>query len=418
LISALLLPFFISVLAIVLLFAVSLIPQSAILENARESATQLLGQHPWDTPINDGDPVYTLDNYTDSLIIMHSYNMTAEDPSSVIANPQHISEHNDWNMAVSLDERVNGGMENNSNYVRYWMGFRALIRPLLVFLNYFEIRKTVAFFFWILCFTVMGLLAKKRGVAASVLFGITVALVNPAVVSQSLQFSCCFILCFIFSCIMLFTESKRPDELILFCAFGALTQLFDFYSTPLMTYAFPALVLLTAGYGPEGRWKRFIKTFSAWAYGYVFIWILKLLYVTLFTDINGFKNGFSSFFGRVGVTVVEGFEDSYDPCRALRLVWGNIFPGIAGKIALAGLVLITVCAVVVSFLTRTKKEFLSEGVFLAVPLTPIVWFSVAAQPTVIHYWFQYRTVTVFFAGLFVYFMYSFSKAPLILKKNK
>lgn len=413
----LLLPLVISVVAIVLFFSIAAIPQGAIKENSLSAAKQMFNHQPGETVINYGDLTYAFDNHTDALILMQSYNMTIEDPLSILKNPQHKSEKEPYLPAIALHEIVTDQATNETNYVRYWMGFRLIVRPLLMLGDYYTIRKIVAFFFWSLLISVMALLGKRCGILSGICFGVAFSLINPAIVSQSLQFSCCFILCFIFMSILLIFENKKLNIPLLFCSFGALTQFFDFYTTPLITLLFPLLVLLLLNQASNSRWGTFLKTLSAWLYGYVSMWIIKLTYVTLFTDINGFENGFTSFFSRIGITVAEDLKEYYDAKQALTLVWNNVFSESFGPLALFLLILITACAILISFFTQSRKEFFSSCVYLGVAILPIIWFALTAQPIVIHHWFQYRTIVVFFGALFLYWGHSFSNLPQLIKRK-
>ncbi len=405
--KVILLPVFLSIIAIALFLLSALIPQSAIQRNAKASVQQLLSQGQWEIVINKEDPTYTMDIYTDSQILMQSYNLNMEEPSSIFKNPKHVSEKQNWNMAVAFDEVVNENAENELSYSRYWMGFRFIIRPLLVFADYHTIRKTVAVVFWLLLFVTSALIGRRHGIKGVLCFGLPMALMNPAIVSHSLQFSCTFILAFIFLIIELITDSKKINVPLCFCLYGALTQLFDFYSTPLITYGLPLILLLTYDEFANKRWSTALKALAAWAYGYLSMWLIKMLCTTLFTDINGFAEAFGSFAGRVGITVTEGQEDKYDSLEALRLVYRNFFTGSVWDIVFVLLVVAFALVIVVSCLTCSRKEFLSRCVFIFIGLLPLGWFAVSAQPTVIHYWFQYRTVAVTLVSACVYATYVF-----------
>lgn len=113
----LLIPLIAAIIACFLFFLVALIPQSTIQQNAAQSARELVSQPQWMTVLNSGDPSYTMDNYTDSQIILQSYNLTISNLESILSNPKHISEIDNTNMALALDEVVNQGAENETNYV-------------------------------------------------------------------------------------------------------------------------------------------------------------------------------------------------------------------------------------------------------------------------------------------------------------
>ncbi len=412
-----LLPFLVSVLAALLFLLVAIIPQEAIQKNAESTVKQLLSHHQWEIALNKGDPTYTFDLYTDSIIMMESYNLNTEDISSIFKNPMHTSEANEWNAAMAMDEVVNGDAQNERSYTRYWMGFRMIVRPLLLIADYYTIRKIVSAVFFILFALTTALIAKKKGIKIAFCFAVPIALMNPAIISHSLQFSCDFILAFIFIVFLLITDGKKFSVPVMFCAFGVLTQLFDFYTTPLITYALPLIVLLTLEEYENKRWSTALVSFATWMYGYASMWVVKMLFTTLFTDKNGFKEAFNSFAGRVGITKPAGLEEKYDSVEALRLVYNNIFVDTTGNIIFLAIAIVSVTAVIISFLTNKRKDFFSQTVFIFIAVLPLLWFAVAAQPTVIHYWFQYRTVVATFASLFVYWVCAYSKVPRLIKRK-
>ena len=228
--ALILLPFAAAILGCILFFVVSLIPQSAIQSNASQSAKELTSQSQWPTVLNTGDKSYTMDNFTDSQIIMQSYNLNSQNSSSILENPKHISEQDSSNMALALDEVVNQGAENEISYSRYWMGFRLYVRPLLLACSYFEIRKLIAAIFFALFISVIIVISKKVNTKIALCFGLAIIPCNPAIISQSLQFSCTFLLAFLFVIYVCLSKNVSNHILVTFCAFGVLTQFFDFYT--------------------------------------------------------------------------------------------------------------------------------------------------------------------------------------------
>lgn len=134
----------------------------------------------------------------------------------------------------------------------------------------------------------------------------------------------------------------------------------------------------------------------------------------MFTDINGLEDGFSSLSGRLGVKVVEGFEEYYSAARALKSVWGTAFPG---SLTIPAALLFTAAVVISGLVYLLRGSRAERGLAaseLIVMLLPLVWYAVAAQPSCIHAWFQYRSLAVLFFGAFLFI----SRAAVILKREK
>ena len=169
-------PFIAGVVGLLLLFMVSLIPQSMVQKNASASADQLDADDITPKYINFWDWAYAFDNHTDTLIMMESYNL--ESFSDALLNPYRGVQ----------DE----GAENDMVYVRYWQGFRIFIRPMLMVFPYFQLRQVVSWVFFALMFFMLAAVAERKGIFASLCIGLAIILVNPSIISHSLQYTPCF----------------------------------------------------------------------------------------------------------------------------------------------------------------------------------------------------------------------------------
>lgn len=205
LLKVLLMPVLCAAVGGLLLLAVSLIPESAVHDNAARSAEQMDGMGQWVVLLDEEDPACTLDSYTDQQIIMESYTLSASDPSTVLLNPRVWLDREDQSGALA--QAVSGQAYNN-NYFRYWMGFRILYRPLLAVTSYFGILKIMAIAVFAALFCAGAYIGKRLGMAQALCFGAALALVGPATVMLSLQFSMCFLLAAVFVILTLKLEKS------------------------------------------------------------------------------------------------------------------------------------------------------------------------------------------------------------------
>ena len=396
-------PFIAGVVGLLLLFMVSLIPQSMVQKNASASADQLDADDITPKYINFWDWAYAFDNHTDTLIMMESYNL--ESFSDALLNPyrgvQDYGEEETY-ITDAFIERVDEGAENDMVYVRYWQGFRIFIRPMLMVFPYFQLRQVVSWVFFALMFFMLAAVAERKGIFASLCIGLAIILVNPSIISHSLQYTPCFIISFAAMLFLLFTENLTFDRGLAFCTFGMLTQFFDFYTAPIAVCGLPLLVWLMIDDSGKCKYKTIVKSFAAWIYGYVSIWIVKLIFVTMFTEVNGLADGIGAFLGRIGVKDVENIKGEYTPLGAFVTVWDMVTPGATGAIALVAVALLVAVSALVIWKKQGFKQLVESGAYLAVAAMPIIWFSAACQPTTIHAYFQYRPLVVFFAGIFLF----------------
>ena len=392
-----------------LLLAAAFIPSSIIERNVLRSAGEL--NRPSAPLLGNDRMAYIVDYNTDALIIMESYTLTSDDPQSVFSNPMRYGgEDTQRRSLMELCE----GEDANINYVRYWMGFRIFIKPLLVLFSYEGICWVISLAFFTLAFAAAALTAGRIGTRAALCLGGAVCLINPAIAAHSPQLACCFLLGFAFCLYILGRDGHGCNWSAAFCAFGALTQYFDFYTAPLVTLGLPLLLLLETGRQPERSLRQTLRCCGAWLYGYAAMWLCKLALTGIFTGINGLEDGLTSLGGRLGVKVVEGYEEYYSAARALKSVWSTAFPGSLTVPA----ALLFAAAVVISGLvymlrgSRAERELAASE--LIITLLPLAWYAAAAQPSCIHAWFQYRSLAVLFFGAFLFF----SRAAVIMKRGK
>lgn len=299
LVKCLLIPAIIAVLGSVLLLAASVVPTRFIQKNAERSAQQLISMPQRPYVINVDNFEYIMDNYTDSQILMQSYELRCTKPSTIYSNPKHVAVDGsgEINMPKAFSEVVSGA-ECETNYTRYWMGFRAYIRPLLMFGSYFDIRRIMALVYFSLIIITSIAVYKRRGGRVTACLAASVLILNPAVVSHSLQFSICFIMAFIFTLYLLAKEKSGKTVYFpfVFGVFGALTQFFDFYTTPIITYGIPMLILLSSPAFEEKRISVTLKSLLSWFWGYVGMWLIKMPLGSLTASENGFASAFKAAF--------------------------------------------------------------------------------------------------------------------------
>ena len=394
---------------LLLLFA-SLIPTSAIQTNADRSAKYLGKIYPYYKSYVSDLSSYQCDYFTESLIFMEAYDMTIDSPESIVTNPHHVNEDHPELRGKAFEEVVSGTAEPESIYPRYWQGFRAVVRPMMLFADYEHIRLINSAACLGLAALCIAALAYKKRLAASLCLAVSFILVNPPVVSQLLQFSCCFIIAFAAVLAVLIFEKKLDGAraAMLFCIVGCATQFFDFYTTPIVTYGFPAIALLTLPAFENKRLKSAGTTFLSWGYGYVSMWVIKMGITTVFTDMNGFADSFSSFLRRTGNTA-ETDTAEYTARRAIAEAVKAMFGSKrAAAAALAVLAVLCLAALVVSLIRLRLKKTLNNAAFLAVAALPVIWFCGAKQATVIHAFFQHRGLSVLVLGVLMFASATFS----------
>lgn len=169
-----------------------------------------------------------------------------------------------------------------NNYGRYWHGYQTLLRPLLCFFTYSDIRHINMIVQLVLAFGFVCILAEsKERVYVIPFFGLYIFL-SPVSLFSSLQYSPCFYIMML-ALFGLFLGRRRWTDTgrnYLFLLAGVLTAYFDFLTYPFITLGVPLIAYLAfedrrlVTRQIDMRKNMLLYTFS-WGIGYVGMWSAK-----------------------------------------------------------------------------------------------------------------------------------------------
>lgn len=199
-----------------------------------------------------------MDNFTDSIMI-----------TTAGREPLEGALYQAMNMASDIME---GG------YGYYWHGYVVILRPLLLFLNYADIRVLNQLVQMILVAVMVCMVYCKKGGAYAALPLTIYGFLMPMAVAQSLQYSWVFYIGMAGSLITIaFHDQLSKDQRIcyLFIILGMLTSYFDLLTYPLFTWGIPVIWWIIMNNNEESA-KRQLKqvVFSGicWIFGYGGLW--------------------------------------------------------------------------------------------------------------------------------------------------
>ena len=381
-------------LCMTMLVVASFAPQDAIDKNVAESAKAML-EEPLYPRLVDKTYGSRLDNFTDAQILMQSKAMSSRQLDSVLTNPRFVYENK--NPVESLYEYTNDDdPEPAMYYTRYWMGFRAVVRWLLTFLNYYQIKRYLLFLLFALFALAMCSVANHLGTKQAVAFALSVLLIRPYVVGQSLQFSTCFLLAFTGMVFAPYIQRNPKYEGLFFMELGMVTMFFDFYTTPVITFALPMiyLYLLRMHEGAENEPKRIVKNALIWFLAYLVMWIAKMALTEIFTSAQGWYSGFLSVCIWFGIGEYRKETGLYSPHEAFVKLLQCVTSDDDGVVLIQiALVLLAVWLIACFVRKRINKENCRRGLgMVLIGALPLVWFVITSEPTRIHFWFQYRSL--------------------------
>lgn len=378
-----------------LLWASSLLPQERIDANVSRSAERLAEEGPY-AYILDGRRSAVLDNYTDSIILTVCKSTDSADPLSFLTNPMF-----DGSTPVEkLSEYCRGEAEPDGHYVRYWLGFRIFLRPLLCFIGLRELRYLMIALMLSLLGLVFLSVGKNVSRATGAAFLLSMLLIRPYVCSRCMQFACCpFIALLAMLCVPY--AAKKPRRVLpFFMVLGMLTMFFDFYTVPILTFGMPMIfyLCLRTKQGEALSAAEVIKALALWLAGYVFMWFAKMALCTLFTPYNGFSNGFREFVHWVGKNGGSASEQ-FGLGDAFRAVFAVICPDALCKGILGGAAALFLVCLLLGVAGGRRKELGRSWPVLSVGLLPLVWFACSVKPITMHAFFQYRSIAVLYWAL-------------------
>ena len=393
------------------------IPSSLIQTNMEESASYLLANDVFFNA-NSYDSGSRIDRYADSILLGIAYSYDNRHPiTSVISSAYY---HTDTaNENVNLYVAVTNKYSPNLNYVRYWHGSIAIIRPLLTIFNLKQIYILNAVILTFLFLTLLINTKKVLGIAP--MFCLIIAGITTSIwyVPMSLEYTWTIIIMCIASIIALHTYDKSNHFLRLFFLItGSLTAYFDFLTTETLTLMLPLALILIARYDSNinQNAKRHLKSTVCmcvfWFIGYASAWIMKWLLASIILNENIFKTAFSQ-----AAVRINGETDSLTGLsRQLGAIIRNLsclFPfSLIPNNGYVICILFFVLIFIIYFLIRMETCNSFANLLILIALVPYLRFLILSNHSYIHYFFTFRAqfTTIFCIGMA--FVYGTDKALL------
>ncbi len=274
--------FMIAIMALTGILVLSaMIPRSAISFNLRESAEYLCEEELFEMLVDDVESS-KIDRYADSILLAIAYQYDSERPlASVMLSSYYRVESQNEN--ENLLAAVTNEYAPNQQYLRYWHGSNAIVRPLLFFLNIREIYVLNGVLLAVLAFILLAILLKSRAFMPAA--GVAAGLVLTAVwyVPLSLEYTWTYLLMLLLSIFGFLLARKEKWNLLgyFFLLGGMVTNFVDFLTTETLTLLVPLLLILWTDRQRNPAkpilylFRSAGKAALAWGCGYVGMWMMK-----------------------------------------------------------------------------------------------------------------------------------------------
>lgn len=393
-------------LALVCVYA---LPTKPISQNVAEASNimQMDGSHP---ELIYGHQDTMLDNLTDSKMLgIARYNTTKNIfEEALLSNRVSVDGMMDSQIIAEeeLEEKLNGEVVS---YGRYWHGYLLYLKPLLLVLNYGQIRYFISLVQFALLITILYLFVKKGKERHIIPFAMAYLFLNPATLSLSLQYFSASVITMTQFVILLMCEDKYKTDFMRwiyhFFIVGILIAYFDFLTYPLLTLGMPLVFLFAENKRTlKDSFVIFVGCCAAWGIGYAGMWGSKWVLGTLFTKENMILDALRNVSLRVGVA------DTSAKISAMEVIAKNV--GANKLFLLTALIMFALIAVYGIIKYRIINIYdVNVGIILCAAL-PIAWYMVVSDHSMVHYWFTYRIIAISIYAMLI------SAVTVFIKKQK
>ena len=416
-----------------LLVAAALIPQSSIRKNMGRSAEFLCENELFVKGAGELDGG-KLDRYADAVLLGIAYQYDSDKPLESVMWSAYYNDKT-MNANENLRDAVSEGKKANQQYLRYWHGSNAIVRPLHTVLSLKGIYILNAVLLGALAGVLFYLLKKEKAYILIAGLAVSFALTMVWMVPLSLEYTWNFYIMFVMSIIMVLRERKgRKLPLgIPFMLCGMITCFLDFLTTELLTLFVPLLIVMwfrwrdavTAAEGgtkkrlssdAEGGkkkkigstasdsaqseqgsevfgWKKLVPPVVSWGAGYACMWFTKWITASIVLGESVIpyvkENLEERISGYVGLEKWDFLKGALTKNITALLPWN--FGGFGVFIGF-----VMILAVLYLCYVYKKKTVRRTVIFIyaAIAVIPFVRYLVLHNHAYLHYFFTFRTLIV------------------------
>lgn len=311
-----------------------------------------------------------------------------------------------YKIVDELKNFIDGKVTISQTYSRYYHGYLAIYRPLLLFLDVTGIRVIMAVCLLVLFFGSAYLTYKKINLRFAVIFYTTLLAFGYTGMMLSLQQGPLLLVTMIYIFIMLLGIEDYSKKRFMYGIFVAacFASFFDFLTTPVLSLTLPLIIFYA--YNKEHsnvfnlKIKNFKECFSEivvigiiWSLGFALTWFSKFVVTEVFCHTDAIKSGIEQILYRTG-----GAADNFGPMIEVVVIPHTLK------------VLIMVCVIFVLsclisdkiIITKPKHKAFKENVdLLLVGCVPLGWMLVTLNHTINHYdLFTYRNWMIIMMVIF------------------
>lgn len=292
------------------------------------------------------------------------------------------------------------GIEPNArtSYARYWHGYTFLLKLLLMFLSYTDLRllnQCVQIGMMVYC---ICLLYSKDKNCALALNAALLAL-TPIALPYSLYMSIIFYIT-LFSLIILLkfvsVFKRNPMNLyVFFAGIGIIVSWMDILSYPLVSLCIPLIVWISLNH-EDNSIKQAIKTIVlpslSWGGAYAIMWGLKWILSSIILQRNILSDAYKTILFRTSDVSAAGEIISKTDTILLNIRAIFKLPNIIFWMIIAIIIIGSQLGKKNTY--KIKIHFVKAVQFFVIALMPFAWYLILTNHSNIHYWFTHRELAI------------------------
>lgn len=386
----------------ILLTFVFLFPVEHMRENAAESLEIFTIEGP-SYKIFPNISATCIDNYTDSIMINTAIYAGSENVLTKAMSAKRYA----YSTGTAFDAAIRylsgeGGYKTES-YARYWHGYLVILKPLLLFFNYEEIRMInvlaqILLTGWFFCLLINK--GMKRYVKS---FFMCFLILIPITTFVCMQYSQIYYITLTAMIFLLRNDNKLTAKGWLpefYFVVGMLTCYFDFLTYPIVTLGSVLLLHILLERELVSLYRdqiiKMMQYVLSWCMGYVGIWGMKWVLATVVLRDNIIKDAILSVLYRSSSASGDsGVVETFSRWDVLE----NNLAMLNNNILIYGVLLFVI--VILVQIVHNRRIYINKGLIVQVILTmllPIGWIWVLANHSYVHYWMTHKNFAVTLLG--------------------
>lgn len=342
-----------------------------------------------------------LDEFTDLIIMNTAMNKGKSEDDNIIVRAFENSRYSGegLNQYDSMIETIdNPDLYNNSNYPRYWHGIQTIVRPLLLFFNYEEIRFLYMLVMFMLLTGVTLMLYKNLSIWHALSFMFSMLAINFFIIPMSLQYTSVFAIMLVTVIIINILYKKNKEKWLpyLFFIIGGCTTFFDLLTAPIITLGIPLLMVLLLknkeNYTIKQSIIEIIKLSILWAISYGLTFLTKWIIASVVLQQDLITEAINQILFRT-----NGSEEY--PATKIGAIIENIKYLYNTVLLLSGAIIGIIWIIALIKKRKSLKDIKFVIPLIIVALFPYIWYAAIAGHSTIHAFFTYRIQAIAIFGI-------------------